>query len=359
VIEPSADSAQVNETMTAASGAVVPNARTGAPAWLTALGTSTALWVFGVDIILVLVFGLLSPDRAFLSARAFQALGLDASEGLILATGIALLLGAGEIDLSLGANLLLSSVVGAKIIVSFGSGSTTIATVVGVLGCLATGAAVGVFNGLVTTRLRVVSLIATLATLGIATGIANIITDGTDITGLPQSLQTGFGIRTELGIPLPAFVAFAVWLITLVLFRTTRYGMRILALGSNRGAAQRAGLRVNLHIVVMFALVGMLAGVAGFIDLTRFATTNIAGHTNDGLSAITAAVIGGTSLFGGRVSLAGVLSGTLLAVILEDGLIVVGLSPFYQLIAIGVVLIAAVSLDQYRRPGGIRLRLLR
>jgi ribose transport system permease protein len=116
---------------------------------------------------------------------------------------------------------------------------------------------------------------------------------------------------------------------------------------------------VNLHIVVMFTLVGMLAGVAGFIDLTRFATTNLAGHTNDGLSAITAAVIGGTSLFGGRISLAGVLSGTLLAVILEDGLIVVGLSPFYQLIAIGVVLIAAVSLDQYRRPGGIRLRLLR
>ena len=111
--------------MTAAGGAVMPNARTGAPAWLTALGTSTALWVFGVDIILVLVFGLLSPDRAFLSARAFQALGLDASEGLILATGIALLLGAGEIDLSLGANLLLSSVVGAKIIVSFGGGSTT------------------------------------------------------------------------------------------------------------------------------------------------------------------------------------------------------------------------------------------
>jgi ribose transport system permease protein len=330
-------------------------------AWaqLRTLGSSTALWVFVVDIILVVVFGLISPQQAFFSTQSFQALALDAAEALILATGIAVLLGASEIDLSLGANLLLSSVVGGKVISSFGGGSSGLATILGVLACLVTGAAVGVFNGLVVTRLRVVSLIATLATLGIATGIANIVSNGTDITGLPASLQTDFGIKTVAGIPLPAFVAFAVWLVTLILFRTTRYGMRILALGSNRGAAERAGLRVSLHLVVLFALVGMMAGLSGFIDLTRFATTNLAGHNNDGLAAITAAVIGGTSLFGGRVSLGGVLSGTLLAVILQDGLVVVGLSPFYQLIAIGVVLIAAVSLDQHRRPGGIRLRVLR
>jgi ribose transport system permease protein len=321
--------------------------------------SSTATWVFGVDIILMLAFGFISKDQDFLSSQSFQALGLDAAEALLLATGIALLLGAGEIDLSLGANLLLSSVIGAKVIVGFGTGSTLFPTILGVAACLIVGAIVGVVNGLIVTRLKVASLIATLATLGIATGIANIVAGGTDITGLPQGLQTGFGIRTELGIPLPAFVAFAVWLITILLFRSTRYGMRLLALGSNRGAAQRSGLRVNMHLIALFGLVGMFAGVAGFIDLTRFATTNLAGHTNDGLAAITAAVIGGTSLFGGRVSLAGVLSGTLLAVILEDGLIVVGLSPFYQLIAIGVVLVAAVSLDQYRRPGGIRLRLLR
>lgn len=349
----------MTETSTTVPSA--PERPTTPVAWgqLRTLGSSTALWVFVVDIILVVVFGLISPQQAFFSTQSFQALALDAAEALILATGIAVLLGASEIDLSLGANLLLSSVVGGKVISSFGAGSSGLATILGVLACLVTGAVVGVFNGLVVTRLRVVSLIATLATLGIATGIANIVSNGTDITGLPQSLQTDFGIKTVAGIPLPAFVAFAVWLVTLILFRTTRYGMRILALGSNRGAAERAGLRVSLHLVVLFALVGALAGLSGFIDLTRFATTNLAGHNNDGLAAITAAVIGGTSLFGGRVSLGGVLSGTLLAVILQDGLVVVGLSPFYQLIAIGVVLIAAVSLDQHRRPGGIRLRLLR
>jgi ribose transport system permease protein len=348
-------------TETSATVPSAPDRPTAPMAWprLRTLGSSTALWVFVVDIILVIVFGLISPQQAFFSTQSFQALALDAAEALILATGIALLLGASEIDLSLGANLLLSSVIGGKVISSFGTGSSGLGTILGVLACLGTGAVVGLFNGLVVTRLRVVSLIATLATLGIATGIANIVSNGTDITGLPASLQTDFGIKTVAGIPLPAFVAFAVWLVTLILFRTTRYGMRILALGSNRGAAERAGLRVSLHLVVLFALVGTMAGLAGFVDLTRFATTNLAGHTNDGLAAITAAVIGGTSLFGGRVSLAGVLSGTLLAVILQDGLVVVGLSPFYQLIAIGVVLIAAVSLDQRRRPGGIRLRLLR
>jgi ribose transport system permease protein len=273
------------------------------------LGSSTALWVFVVDIVLVLVFGAISPQNAFLSTRSFQAIGLDAAAALILATGIALLLGAAEIDLSVGANLLLSSVVGGKVMASFGTSSPGLAAVLGLLACVGTGAVVGLANGLIVTRLRVVSLIATLATLGIATGIANIVTGGTDITGLPAALQNDFGIRTALGIPLPAFVAFGVWLIALALFRTTRYGMRILALGSNRGAAERAGLRVSLHLVVTFAVIGMLAGLAGFIDLTRF--------------------------------------------------VVVGLSPFYQLIAIGVVLIAAVSLDQRRRPAGMRLRLLR
>jgi ribose transport system permease protein len=129
----------------------------------------------------------------------------------------------------------------------------------------------------------------------------------------------------------------------------------MLALGSSRSAAERSGIRVRAQLVIAFVIVGVLAGLAGFIDLTRFATTNLAGHQTDALAAITACVIGGTSLFGGRVSIAGVLAGTVLAVLLEDGLIVVGLSPFYQLIAIGAVLIAAVFIDSKRSGGGLPL----
>jgi ribose transport system permease protein len=113
---------------------------------------------------------------------------------------------------------------------------------------------------------------------------------------------------------------------------------------------------VNAHLVVSFVIVGALAGFAGFVDLSRFATTNLAGHQTDALAAITACVIGGTSLFGGRVSIGGVLTGTLLAVILQDGLVVIGLSSYYQLIAIGVVLIAAVFLDGRRSSDSSLLR---
>ncbi len=352
----SADSTTAAEQPTTSSSGSAPPAL---PARLRALGSTTALWIFVVDILLVLLFGALSENGSFLTASSFRVLGLDAAEALILAVGISLLLGAGEIDLSLGAGLLLSSVFGGKVIIALAGSGTAVAAIIGLFACLGTGAAIGLVNGLVVTKLRVTSLIATLATMGIATGIANIATSGTDLSDIPASLQDDFGIRNLIGIPLPAFIALALWLVTWILFRSTRFGLRLLALGSNRGAAERSGLKVDAHLIAAFMLVGAMAGLAGFIDLTRFATTNLAGHQNDGLAAITAAVIGGTSLYGGRVSLGGVLAGTLLAVILQDGLVVIGLSAFYQLIAVGVVLIAAVNLDQRRTPGGLRLRLRR
>jgi ribose transport system permease protein len=317
--------------------------------------SSTASWIFVIDVFLVLLFGALSVDHTFWTVAAFQVVALDSTTALILACGIALLLSAGEIDLSVGAGLLLASVFGGQVMIDVGSSGTITTALVGLLVCVATGAGVGLFNGLVVTRLQVSSLIATLATLGIATGIANIVTNGTDVTGIPVALQNDVGIRDWADIPLPAFIALGVWGVMWVVFRTTRFGMRMLALGSSRSAAERSGIRVRAQLVIAFVIVGVLAGLAGFIDLTRFATTNLAGHQTDALAAITACVIGGTSLFGGRVSIAGVLAGTVLAVLLEDGLIVVGLSPFYQLIAIGAVLIAAVFIDSKRSGGGLPL----
>jgi ribose transport system permease protein len=331
----------------------VPDVMPPTPSFLRRLLSSTASWIFVIDVFLVVIFGALSVNHTFWSVAAFQVVALDSTTALILACGIALLLGAGEIDLSVGAGLLLASVFGGQVMIDVASSGTLTTALIGLLVCVATGAGVGLFNGLVVTRLHVSSLIATLATLGIATGIANIVTNGTDVTGIPVALQNDVGIRDWANIPLPAFIALGVWAVTWVIFRTTRFGLRMLALGSSRSAAERSGIRVRAQLVVAFVIVGMLAGLAGFIDLTRFATTNLAGHQTDALAAITACVIGGTSLFGGRVSIAGVLAGTVLAVLLEDGLIVVGLSPFYQLIAIGAVLIAAVFIDSQRSSGNL------
>jgi ribose transport system permease protein len=325
------------------------------PSFVARLFSSTAVWILVIDVLLVIIFGFISINHTFWSIASLQVIGLDSATALILAVGIALLLGAGEIDLSVGAGLLLSSVYGGKVIIDLASSGTLLAALVGLVVCVSVGAGIGLVNAVIVTRLHVSSLIATLATLGIATGIANIATGGTDLTGLPVALQDSFGVRDVAKIPLPALVALVVWALAWFLFRTTKYGLRILALGSSRSAAERSGIRVKVQLATAFVIVGALAGLAGYIDLTRFATTNLAGHQTDALAAITAAVIGGTSLFGGRVSVGGVLTGTLLAVILQDGLVVVGLLPFYQLIAVGVVLVAAVFLDTRRTSGNLRL----
>jgi ribose transport system permease protein len=124
----------------------------------------------------------------------------------------------------------------------------------------------------------------------------------------------------------------------------TRFGMRTVSIGSSRQAAERAGLKIDRHLLALFMGVGLLGGVCGVIDLSRFATTNLSGHQTDALSAIAGAVIGGTSLFGGKISIPGAVFGALLAVILQTGLVILGLAPFYQQIAIGGVLIVAVFL---------------
>jgi ribose transport system permease protein len=324
-----------------------------------ALDVPTVFWVGFLDGLLIIAFGLLSAGHVFWGIGNLQDMGVDAAEVVLLAMGEAFLLGAGEFDISLGANVVISSVLGGEVILHLAGTPTQIlnnqyphqgiALTLGVLTCLGTGTLMGAVNGLVVTVLRVNSLVATLATLGIATGTAYLITGGADLAELPTSLQTGFGIKSIVGIPLPAaavaIVAVGLWL----LLTKTRFGMRSLALGSSRVAARRAGIRVEPHLMLLFALVGLMAGMAGFIDLSRFATTNVSGHQTDALAAIAGAVIGGTSLFGGRVSIVGAIIGSFLAVILQVGLVIIGLQPFYQLIAVGVVLIIAVHIDQRRQ----------
>ena len=314
-------------------------------------GSSQLGIVIGVDVVLFLFFGLISPGHVFLGAGSFSDIALDASETVLLAVGVAMLLGAGELDISLGANVLLSSVVGGKIMSEMLRGSANHAAVpiaVGVICTLVTGALFGAVNGLAVTRLRVNSFIATLGTLGIGTGLSYVITNGYNISGLPLGLQSGFGIKNVLGhVPLPAVVALVLSIGAYVLLSRTRFGLHTLALGSSREAATRAGVPVKRHLLLVFVLAGGFAGVAAIIDLSRFTTTNLGGHQTDALSAIAGAVIGGTALYGGRVSIGGAVFGSLLAVILQDGLVIQGLQSFYQSIAVGAVLIAAVSIRAF------------
>jgi ribose transport system permease protein len=329
-----------------------------------AILSRTVFWVFGVEVVLIVVFGFVSPGHVFWTAGSFRDLAVDGAEIVPLAAAVAFLLGAGELDISLGANIILSSVLGGRVMGAITMGSTSIleqgtykhvplGILVGLLVCCLTGATVGAVNGLVVTRLRVNSFITTLGTLGIATGIADIVSNGADLANIPNALQLEFGVRALGGvIPYPAllgaFLVCAFW----ALLTFTRFGLHTLSLGSSREAARRAGLKVDRHIMFLFVGVGTFAGLVGFIDLSRFATTNIGGHQTDALEAIAGAVIGGTSMFGGKVSIFGAVIGAMLAVILNAGLVIVGVQAFYQLIAVGVVLILAVFVDQRRQRIG-------
>jgi ribose transport system permease protein len=309
----------------------------------------TAFWIAITNVVLILIFGLLSRNNVFLSPAAFQNLALDATQVVLLSIGAAVLLSAGEFDISLGANVILSSVVAGLVVSTVPVESGVLLILLGGLVAVATGCLVGLINGLVVTRLKVNSLIATLAMMGIVTGTANIITGGADLAGIPTALQGDFGTNYLFGIfPLPAVIAVVVTIVFWILMAKTRFGLRTLATGSSRTAADRAGIKTKTHITFLYLIVGGVAGLAGLIDLSRFATTNIAGHQTDALSAVAAAVIGGTSLFGGRISVWGALIGALLAVILQSGLVILGFPAFYQLIAIGIVLIAAVNIDERR-----------
>jgi ribose transport system permease protein len=319
----------------------------------------TAVWIALVDLLLFGVFGLLSPAHVFFGTSSLQNITLSAAQIVVLSGAASFELAAGEIDISLGAILVLSSILGGEAMMHLAGSDNQVANgvyphlatalIVGVVVVLLGGALLGLINGLVVTRLGVNSFIATLAMAGVAAGTGYIITNGADLAYIPTSLQVEFGARLILGIPAPALAVAIIMAVLWAVLKFTRFGLHTLALGSSREAAERAGVPVKRHVVAVFILAGLIAGFAGLLDLSRFATTNIAGHTTDALAAVAGAVIGGTSLFGGRASIVGTVFGALLAVILQTGLITIGLTPFYQQIAIGVILVAAVHLDQRRK----------
>ena len=331
-----------------------------APGMLQSLSQSTPARMGLIIVVLMLTFGLISPDHAFLRLSNLTTMAQNVSVVMLLAVGVTFVLAAGELDLSIGANVVLSSVVAAKVLtgvagtpaeISAGSyPNLAIALVLGAIAGVITGALFGLANGLLVTRLRISSFIVTLGTTGVGTGIAFVLTHGINVAYVPRVLQTEFGVRKLLGIiPYPMVVVLSISVVLWYLLQRTRFGLHTLAIGSSREAAIRGGIRVKGHVLRLFVLMGTLSGVAALLDLTRFATTAIGGYETAALAAIAAVVIGGTSLFGGRASIPGSMIGSLIPVILTTGLVIIGVEAFYQLIVVGMILIVAVYLDQRRR----------
>ncbi len=210
--------------------------------------------------------------------------------------------------------------------------------------------AVLVFAGVVSAKAKIPSFIVTLGTLGMALGSALLITGGVDERNVPFKLITSIGSGRLFGeIPYLVLIAAVVALVGGVVLSMTRFGRYTYAIGSNMEGARRAGVNVDRHLIKIYAIGGTLAGLAGYLALARFGTTSIGGHSTDNLQAIAAIVIGGTSLFGGVGTILGTVVGVFIPAVLRNGFVIVGVQPFWQQVAVGAVLIAAVYLDQLRR----------
>ena len=284
----------------------------------------------------------------FASVSNFRNVATDAAILLVISVGMTFVIVTAGIDLSVGSVLVFSGVIGGKLMESVGGDNWGV-ILLGLAGCLAAGTAWGVLNGVLITKARVPPLIVTLGTLGAALGLAQVITDGVDLREVPFTLVDTVGTGRLLGIPWLVVIAAVVAVVFGVVLAATRFGRHTYAIGSNVEAAQRAGIDVDRHLIKVYALSGVLSGLAGFLSLARFSTTTIGGHATDNLSAIAAVVLGGTSLFGGLGTIAGTVIGVFIPVVLQNGFVITGVKPFWQQVAVGAVLILAVYLDQLRR----------
>ena len=314
-------------------------------AWRRALGQSP-VWMGGVLLVLVVVFSILQPS-SFPTADNFRNILMDAAVLMVMAVGMTFVMVAGGFDLSIGSVLVFSGVIGVKAMETMGT-DNGLTVLVGLVASCVAGLGWGVFNGLCITKLRVPALITTLGSLGAALGIARLITNGNDVRGVPLTL-IDVSVGTFLTLSWIIWVAAVVTIIGGLVLALTRFGRHTYVIGSNAEAARRAGINVDRHLLKLYALSGLLAGFAGMLSLTRFATTTIAGHSTDALQVITGVVLGGTSLFGGIGSIVGTVVGMFIPSVLQNGFIVTNVEPFWQEVAIGFILIAAVYIDQLKR----------
>ena len=325
---------------------------------LRVAGFSSAVIIL-ILLALGVVFSVLE-GRAFLSTQNFLNIIVDASELLLMAVGMTFVIITAGIDLSVGAVLVLSSVLAAKTMVALSGTSQQVQNYqfphegtgipVGIVVGLLVGLACGLINGLVVTRLKLTPFIATLGSLGLFLGTAQILSGGVNVPYVPPAVQSQIGTRNLFGfLPVPIAVAVVVVIVAALALHLTRFGRYTYAAGSNAEAARKVGINVDGHILKVYVLSGFLSGLAGVIDLARFNTASVGAHTLDNLNVISAVVIGGASLFGGLGTILGSVVGTFIPAVLQNGFVIQGLQPFWQQAAIGLILIFAVFIDQKRR----------
>jgi ribose transport system permease protein len=298
----------------------------------------------------LMVIALSLASNNFLTVDNTMNVLRQISINLCLSLGMTLVILSGGIDLSVGSVLALAGAVAAGLLKNgLALPRFNLLVQFTVPGAIVTGIAVGLalgsFNGLAVTRFKLPPFVATLGMLSIARGLTMLWTGGFPVTGLGDDFGR-LGTGHALGIPMPVWISAALVALFIVVTRRTRFGRHLYAVGGNERAATLSGLAVPRIKLMVYTLGGGLAAVAGLLVTARLDSATPNAGLGYELDSIAAVVIGGTSLSGGRGSILGTVLGCLIIGILNNGLFLLDVSPFWQQVVKGFVILAAVAVDK-------------
>ncbi|MDQ6637076.1 MAG: ABC transporter permease [Candidatus Dormibacteraeota bacterium] len=298
-----------------------------------------------VALIIVATYFSIRSDR-FLSGGNLSLVLQQVIEVGTLAIGQTLVILTAGIDLSNGAVMALGTIVMTKVAVSTGV-NPFVAIALGLLVCVAFGA----LNGTLVTRVRLPAFIVTLGTLNIAFALTHIYSKDQTISNLPSAM-TYLGNTFTIGgtdITYGSILMLIMFAIAWFVLRSTAGGRHVYAVGNNPEAARLTGIRTTRVLLLVYTVAGLIYGVAGLLLIARTSVGDPQAGQTDNLDSITAVVLGGTSLFGGRGSVIGTLIGALIVGVIRNGLQLTGVAPIYQVLITGILVILAVTADQVTR----------
>jgi ribose transport system permease protein len=323
------------------------------------IARSPVIVTFCALVTIIVVFALKAQGQ-FDTMSNFRQLAQNVAILTVVSVGTTFVIATAGVDLSIPSGIVLGEVFAVKALalihISGGTAVDVAGTdsrawyiLVALSGSLLAGLALGLVNGIAVGYMRIPPLLATLGTLGAGLGCALLLQNGVNTaTYALDPISTGHVIPSVPNlIPIAALVV----LLGGVLLKFSVFGRHTLAIGSNEEAARRVGIKVERHLMKVYLLGGVMSGFAGFLSLSYFTTTSIAGHSTDNLKAITAVALGGTSLFGGVATIIGTLIGVWIPAVLQNGFVIIGVQPYWQDVVVGFVLILTVWADQLRRRG--------
>lgn len=294
----------------------------------------------------ILMLAVAIVNRNFFNITNIMDILRTASFSFIVAVPITYLMAAGGMDLSIGA------------ITSFGGVICAFCMKAGmpiwlsIVIALAAGAAVGLANGIIIVRFALPAFIATLGMQYVVNGIISVSTEALAISGFSDAFKTISQSRIGGLVPMPVLYAALIGIAGHIVLSRTKFGRSVLAIGGNRETAYLAGINVRAKQILVYTAVGVFSALAGVLIASRFATAQPAAGTGTEMTIMASVIIGGTSMFGGSGTIIGSALGCILFATIQNVLIVMGISTFWQNLIFGAILLVAIFIDKYRRKAG-------